>query len=121
VRNGVLTELAWTRRGGWAETSPGGAFKDSPSALFDPLTSNVEVYAKGADGTLREDAHPAAGWTGIRTLGGGVQLGSDPVPFVSDEVVVRGGLDIFAVYNGQLSEVAWSASTHSWNWWRVVA
>lgn len=124
VRNGGLAELSWSRRGGWTETSLGGSFKDSPAALFDQVTSNVEVYAKGTDGTLKQDAHTWAGWTGIRNLGGSEQLGSDPVPFVN--TAIPEGLDIFALAGptaaaNQPAELAWSSVTHSWNWWRVVA
>jgi hypothetical protein len=112
---GQLTVRAWSPGGGWTQASLGGKITDSPAAIYDTLTGNVEVYYKGADSAVKENAHTRAGWTGVINLGGFVAVQLNPVPFVSP--LIPAALDIFATIGGRPMELSWHGA---WGWWKVV-
>jgi hypothetical protein len=119
IIGGQLAELSWTPRGGWSQASvgPRNYLAGTPSAFWDSVTGNVEVYAKGTDGECKGFAYTAAGWANVsNNLSGGVQIQSYPVPFATS-----GAVHVFAVYNGRPAERVWSTARTFFAWWRTVA
>lgn len=69
---GDLQEDARTSSSGWSGLGTlNGSIEPSPTAVYDPVSGNMEVYATGTDGQLEEDAWTGS-WSAVKSLGGSV-------------------------------------------------
>jgi hypothetical protein len=119
--NGILTRFEWTPEGGWnggQALSTTGPYTGSPTAILDPYTGNIEIYATSATtGTLSEEALTGPDdLLADRSDIGGDTPAADPVA-VNDPVL--GGPDVYALDGTTLSKTTWTASG-SWTIWEPV-
>lgn len=95
--DGALYERVWEPPGfpnpgwsGWIDLH--GSITDTPSAVYEPTSNELQVYARGANGPLFEKHwHPGSGWSAWQDLGGSIT--GHPVA-IDDPL--SGNVEIFA-------------------------
>lgn len=83
----------------------GGFVTGTASPLFDNRTGNVEVYATGTDGIVKQAALTASGWTSLRSVGASGVTGNPSAIFNPSN---GGQPEVYATSGGQLTVRTWT-------------
>jgi Stage II sporulation protein len=114
----TLEEYFWTpANGGWKATEPAPAgapaLTGSPSAVYDPLGGNLEVYGTAPDGGLAEYYYaPGKGWRSQELTGAPAALTGSPSAVYDPLSKV---LEVYGTgHDATLEEYFWTPANGGW-------
>jgi hypothetical protein len=116
TQNGTAWGDIWTAAKGWAGwQNLGGDMAGKPmSALYDPATGNIEVYALSSKGDVEEDySGDGTTWSGWKDLGG--TFGGAPSAVFNP---LTGSVDVWEVATSDTALVDSGKPGSGWSGWQ---